>query len=156
MLELGHPKTPHIFAAARQLDVILAYLKQISHSDSQGRLFMMDVIRPCFVALRWLNVHHFGQSPKIAAHIDALEQEAEKLARLGDGRLAQGDGEFPTRCPVCNKALTITGQRRFGLMKRLTGVPEHEERYCWDCLRPAMQAYWRVQSVEDGFATQAI
>ncbi len=79
MLDLSHPKTPQVFAAARQLDLILEYLRKISYSDSRSRLFMIEVIRPCFVALRWLNTNRFGQSPKIAANIDALEEEAEPL-----------------------------------------------------------------------------
>jgi hypothetical protein len=151
LLDLSHPKTPHVFAAARQLDLILEYLKKISSSDSRGRLFLIEVIRPCFVALRWLNTNHFGASPKIAANIDALEEEAERLSQLGEGRLVQIGPESPTRCPVCDKSLTIARQ---GCLQVLIGRPK--ERYCLNCLGPSLRAYSAVCSIDEGFITDAI
>jgi hypothetical protein len=117
VLDLNHPKTPHVFAAARQLDLILGYLKKISYSDSRGRFFMMEVIRPCFAALRWLNTNRFEQSPKIAANIDALEERAERLSQLGEGKLVQTGPEPPARCPVCDTPLTTTRQGCLSLWK---------------------------------------
>ena len=151
MLDLSHHKTPHVFAAAKQLDLILEYLRKISYSASKGRLFMIEVIRPCFVALRWLNTNRFGGSPKIAANINALEEEAERLAQLGEGRLAQMRPEPPTRCPVCGKSLTTARQGCLGL---LTVSPK--TRYCLNCLGPSLRAYSAVCSIDEGFMTDAI
>jgi hypothetical protein len=44
MLDLERPRTPHVFAASRQEDLILDYCKRISLSDKNGRLFMLEVI----------------------------------------------------------------------------------------------------------------
>ncbi len=151
MLDLSHPETPHVFAAARQLDLILEYLKKISYSDSQGRLLMMEIIRPCFVALRWLNTNRFGQSPKIAANIDTLEEQAERLSQLGGGRLVQTGPEPPIHCPVCGKSVTTAQRGWRGLLK--VGL---KERYCLDCLGPSLRAYSAVCSIDEGFVTDAI
>jgi hypothetical protein len=60
MLDLDQPQTPHVFAASRQLDLILDYLKRITYADSPGRLWMLEIIRPCFAALRWLQAQRFA------------------------------------------------------------------------------------------------
>jgi hypothetical protein len=151
LLDLSHPKTPQVFAAARQLDLILEYLRKISYSDSRSRLFMIEVIRPCFVALRWLNTNRFGQSPKIAANIDALEEEAERLSQLGEGRLVQIGPEPPTRCPVCDKSLTTD---RPGCLRLLNVRPKVSS--CSNCLGPSLRAYAAVCSIDEGFIVDAI
>src|SRR5262245_35025974 len=45
MLDLDHPDTPHVFAAARQEDFVLDCCKRITLSGAAGRLFMLEVIR---------------------------------------------------------------------------------------------------------------
>ena len=82
MLDLHHPQTPHVFAAARQEDLILDYCKRITLSDAAGRRFMLEVMRPAFVALRWLNQERFGNSPEITSGIDQLEHEVQALVNL--------------------------------------------------------------------------
>src|SRR5688572_1927726 len=110
MLDLDHPRTPHVFAASRQLDLILDYLKRISFADSKERLHLLEIIRPCFAALRWLQAQRFADEPHIAAGIGELERAAEQLARLGDGRAEwSADGVLPSRCPVCRQPLTTYG-----------------------------------------------
>src|SRR5947209_12283869 len=106
MLDLDHPRTAHVFAASWQEDLILDYCKRISLSDRAGRLFMLDVIRPAFVALRWLNATRFGGSPQIADSIDELERQAEALAQLTGKTPDRSIAGHPERCPVCNERRT--------------------------------------------------
>src|SRR5262245_47823783 len=77
MLDLDHPRTPHVFAASRQLDLILDYLKRISCADRKGRLFMLEILRPCFAALRWLQAQRFADEPHVVTGIEELEWAAE-------------------------------------------------------------------------------
>ncbi len=89
MLDLSHPKTPHVFAAARQLDLILEYLRKISYSDSQSRLFMIEVIRPRFVALRWLTPiasDNRQRSPQILTCWKRKPSASPSLVRVGWSR----------------------------------------------------------------------
>jgi hypothetical protein len=151
LLDLSHPKTPHVFAAARQLDLILEYVKKISYSESRDRLGMIQIIRPCFVALRWLNTNQFGNSPVIAESIDALEEQADRLAHSGDGGLVQIVTKSLTRCPVCDTPLTTSRPGCLGLF-----LEARKEMYCSNCLGPTMKAYTLVCSIEEGFATAAI
>jgi hypothetical protein len=141
MLDLNHPQTPHIFAASRQEDLILDYCKRVSLSDRRGRLFMLKVLRPAFVALRWLNKVHFGQSPQIAESIDKLERQVEKLAQL-TGK-PQFVGDSLDRCPVCQEPSTKPNMY-------------DSTRYCPKCLEVIMPALIRVRSREYGFGTEAI
>jgi hypothetical protein len=143
VLDLDDPRTPHIFAASWQLDFILDNVKRISLSDKRSRLFTLEVIRPAFAALRWLNKTRFGQSPKIANNIDELERQTEKLANLSlqcPGQLLLG---YPDNCPVC-------GEFR-------QGPNEYDPRpYCSACLDVIMPSLSSVQSCEEGFHTEAI
>jgi hypothetical protein len=150
MLNLDHPQTPHVFAASRQLDLILDYCKRISYADSKVRLDMLEIIRPCFAGLRWLQARRFADAPHIAASIDELERKAEQLARLGGGRAAWVGGELPAKCPVCEKPLTL-----YGVYEPRPGLKVPKERWCSSCLEVVMPAMQRIQSSE-GFGTDAI
>jgi hypothetical protein len=147
MLDLDHPQTPHVFAASRQLNLILDYLRRITYADNPGRLRMLEIIRPCFAALRWVQTQRFAGEPHIAAGIDELERAAERLAQLGDGR-ADGvaDDMPPSRCPVCRRPLTTSG-----VYEPRPGLKVPKERWCSPCLEGAMPALQRVQSSHEGF-----
>ena len=41
---------------------------------------MLEIVRPAFFALRWLNTARFDDSAEIAAAISELEQQVEALA----------------------------------------------------------------------------
>jgi len=151
MLDLDHPLTPHVFAASRQLDLIQDYCNRISYADSKGRLDMLAIIRPCFVALRWLQARHFADRPHIAARIDELERKVERLALLGGGKASWPGGELPSKCPVCGKALTL-----FGVYEPRPGLKVPKERWCSACLEVVMLAMERMRSSEAGFGTEAI
>jgi hypothetical protein len=151
MLDLNHPQTPHVFAASRQLDMILDSCKRISISASKGRLDLLEVVRPCFAALRWLNAERFGASPVIAAGITNLERAAERLARLGDGRVQWPAGEVPSACPVCGEPVTT-----YGVYEPRPGLRVPRERWCSPCLDVIMPALERLRSGSEGFGTSAI
>ena len=150
MLDLDHPQSPHVFAAASQLDSVRAYLRKISCSDTKARLFMLEQTRPCFVALRWIHTQHFADKPHIAVLIDLLETEVEKLVHLGDGRIELSPVEIrPWRCPVCRIRLS-DGTTFIRFFKQRSDI------WCEQCLEAAFRALDRVESVEEGFGTDAI
>src|SRR5262245_10328470 len=100
MLDLDHPQTPHVFAASRQIDLILDYAKRITLSGTAGRQFMLEVIRPAFAALRWLNTARFENAAEITEAITELEQQMEKLVgmQLLDPHHRGGPA---SECPAC-------------------------------------------------------
>jgi len=143
MLDLEHPRTPHVFAASRQEDLILDYCKRISLSDRNARVFMLEVIRSAIAALRWLNQTRFGSSAQISKSIDLLERQVETLAQLAQKDPERRIAGYPDRCPVCNEARTEPNQ--------YDPTP-----YCPNCLKIMMPALMRVRSCEYGFGTEAI
>jgi hypothetical protein len=142
MLDLDHPRTPFVFAASQQLDLIIDYCKRITLSGTSGRLFMLEVIRPAFVALRWLASERFPDSPEIAASVAELEREAEQLAELPLLNPDQSGGPAE-RCPACG---------------RPPNAPDMYDptSYCWECLELIRPGLMRVQSDEQGFGTESI
>ncbi len=139
MLDLEHPQTPHIFAASRQLDLILDYCKRISISRTGGRRFMLEVIRPAFAALRWLITARFGAYAEIDSAIAELEHQAEALAGtpLADPDPRAG---IPAYCPACGGKLMEPD--------RYDPIP-----YCSGCLGVVMPG---LQKCRRQFGTDAI
>ena len=151
MLDLDHPQSAHVFAASNQLDSIRSYFSTMSWSDSKSRLSSLEIVRPCFVALRWIHSRHFADQPQIASLIDELEGEVEKLAHLGEGRLELPPNEVPpSRCPFCRTRLS-DGTSYFRYFKR-----PKRGWWCDKCLEGPRRALERVESVEEGFGTEAI
>lgn len=144
MLDLDHPQTSHIFAAARQMDLILSCATRMSVAGGRQRTRLLDIARPAFAALRWLNSHQFQNSPVILDSINELERALERLAALAT-EPERGD----LVCPVCGRALTettvFTPEGRSGKDRRCS--------VCLDTLTPWLQ---RLQSSESGFGTWAI
>lgn len=143
MLDLDHSSTPWVFAAARQEDMILEYCKRITLAGEHGRRFMLEVVRPAFAALRWLNRERFGDSVSIVSGIDQLEREVEALATLP---LVNPDhrGGPAALCPACGGKPTITPDE-------YAPTP-----YCSECLDVIMPGLGRVRSCQEGFGTDAI
>lgn len=142
MMDLDHPRTPLVFAASVQLDLILGYAKKMTLSGAAGRRFMAEVIRPAFAALRWLNAARFAAAPRIAAGLDELERGVDALA---DMPLADPDhrGGPAPRCPACGEEPTAAG-------------PYNAAAYCSRCLEAIMPGLVRVRSCEEGFGTESI
>lgn len=142
MLDLGHPRTPHVCAASRQLDLILDCAKRITLSGGDGRRFMLEVARPAFAALRWLAANRFTDEPHIADGIDELERQAEQLAGL-PLRDSDRRGEPVAQCPVCGGKPTRPHKY-------------NQISYCSPCLDVIMPGLQRVRSCDKGFGTDAI
>lgn len=139
MLDLSHPRTPHIFAAARQEDLILDCCKQMKLSHADDRRFLLEVVRPAFAALRWLSTARFAADSRIAASVDALEQQVEQLAALP---VRSDEGELDVQCPACGGGPTVASND--------SPLP-----YCPQCLEVVMPAVQRIRSSEEGFGTDA-
>lgn len=150
MLDLAHPRTPAIFDAARQLDLIMDDLKRMTIADRTGRLFLLEMLRPSFAALRWLMAERFEGSPAIAASLAELEAQAEALAALGLREARRWSADPPDICPACAEGLTIVPLSRARPRRPPT------DRYCARCLGGSRTALDRVASLEDGFGTMAI
>jgi hypothetical protein len=142
MLFLDHPQTPHIFAAAMQLDLILDSCKLITLSDADSRLFKLEVIRPAFEALRWLAEHRFADEPHIVVGIAELEQQVEQLARLPLFDPVFHDGS-ESRCPVCG-------------VRPKPPYKYEPISFCSPCLQVIGPGLQRVQSREEGFGIDSI
>ena len=141
MLDLDHPRSAHVFAASKQIDLILDYAKRISFDAGRGRLFMNSVVAPCFAALHWLNENHFDNDHDIRERITELQSA---LNRLATARTANRDSPFERKnCPVCAHVLTEPSQ--------YDPIP-----YCPDCLDKIMPALSRLWSCDGGFGTEAI
>jgi hypothetical protein len=142
MLDLGHPRTPHVFAASTHIDLILDYCKRISLSGAGGRRFMLEVVRPAFAALRWLAANRFVGKPHIPGAIDELERQVEQLAGL-PLRDPDHAGGPAARCPACGGKPTAPS--KYG-----------PTPYCSRCLDVIMPGLQRIRSSEEGFGTDAI
>jgi len=140
MLDLDHPHSANIFAAARQLDLILDCCKQITLEEGPHRLFVLEIMRPAFAALRWLNEFRFDNSASLATDVDALESQATALAGFPSQSPGQRKYGGHATCPACGKPPRKADKY-------------DPKPYCPHCLNVVMPAYC---SVSDGFGTEAI
>lgn len=137
MLELNHPQTAHVFAASQQLDLIVDYAKRITLSETKGRKFMLEVVRPAFVALRWLTAERFDGKSTIADGIAELERQLEQLANL-PVRDSYKRELPPTECPVCGRRPS-----------------EYDPvSYCSSCVELVIPGKERLESAKKGFGIE--
>jgi hypothetical protein len=80
MLDLDHPMTPYIVAAARHVDYIKRQCLYMSVEPRSERPRTLHGMESEFAALRWLNEQKFDNKATIAAMLDALQATAGKLA----------------------------------------------------------------------------
>ena len=142
MMDPRSPNAPRRYAASRHIDLILGCSKWMTISDAQMRRAMLEIMRPAFAALRWLNCERFDGSRRIAATIARLENEAERLADrpvLYPPVVAEMP---PARCPACGEA----------------PIPPNEWEkipYCRSCL-DRMPSLMDIQMVDPGFGTDIL
>lgn len=163
MLDLDHPMTKHIFAAARAHDAVLFAAKKMTIAGQQDRLSLKDSCQAPLAQLRQLAKEHFSDRPSILLAIDEFERAVAELASLpcvpAYEALAHED------CPACGSALlrrneygyppTPWGVRRvFQLLLR--GPKGKPEIYCSGCLNMIMPALAALSSCRGGFGTEAI
>jgi hypothetical protein len=139
------PRQPHLEAAGLQLALVMDHLQKISCADGPSRLHMLDMIRPCFVALCWLQAECFADKPQVAGLIEELEKASEELAHLGGGEVNWTAGMGPrTRCPVCGQKLAAAGEN---LPHQYLDKPE---KRCPPCLQAAVHAFNRLRTGFEG------
>ena len=80
MLDLNHPQTQHIFAAARLEDAVLECAKRIVSAQPSERLALLASCEQSIYAMRALNSERFGGSGSIASVIDELYAAMRSLA----------------------------------------------------------------------------
>ena len=79
MLDLNHPQTEHIFAAARLEDAVLDGAKRIITSQPSEREELLGWCEQKLDMMRTLNAEHFRSSPSIASTIDELHSALRAL-----------------------------------------------------------------------------
>jgi hypothetical protein len=151
---IDFPTAAFVFAASRQLRLIDEAVRRMTCDDSEGRLLEQQALGGCLAALRWLQVAHFAERQRIAEGIDELEHAIDRLARLGGGTLevASGTDGSRTTCPYCRETLT-TSASCFG-PTLASQVPK--QRWCAKCFEIVRPALDRLDSIEEGFAIDAI
>jgi hypothetical protein len=141
MLELGHPRTPHVFAACTQYEIVLEDCKRMTLADARGRKFRLEDVRPALAALRWLAGEQFAEVAGLPAAITELERRIEQLAGLPLRREGTWVGSA-VPCPACDSTIP-----------EAHGDPV---RYCSQCLDIIWPALWRIASCEEGFGIEGI
>lgn len=148
MLDLDHPSSRFVFAAAQAVWAIHAAAKSMTVAPRRERLRLRDGSGPAFVELRRLARGHFADRPAIPPAIDDLERALSDLANRpgppADGPLAQFD------CPACGDAL----QRRGLYGKPAPTNPT--DIYCSRCLEGIWSSLLILSSMGEGFGIDAI
>lgn len=148
MIDVDHPMSEHIFAAARAEDAILTAAKQMTVATRQQRTRLCEKCAWAFADLRRLSCTYFPGCPAIPPAIDALERSLSGLATM-PGVPEQGPlVEFT--CPACGTAIRRHGRFWFSARK------SRSEIYCSKCLQIIMPSLEILSSCEEGFGTEAI
>ena len=80
MLDLNHPQTEHIFAAARLEDAVLECAKRIVAAQTSERPELLALCEQSINAMRTLNSERFGSSVSIASAVDELQAAMRSFA----------------------------------------------------------------------------
>ena len=97
MLNLDHPRTPHIFRASAHLDRVLQICKDMTLIPGPARLGRVTAVAGELRALHELNRAHFGASPEIEVNIDRCKEAVERIAALPMCEVVGQSGA----CPAC-------------------------------------------------------
>jgi hypothetical protein len=147
VLDLDHPMSQHIFAAARPEDAILMAARHMTAASREDRARLQAGCAPAFAELRRLSRDHFADCTAIPAAINGLEQALAQLA--ASGTVATGPrAEF--KCPDCGGDLYRCDQYGFPMKVKPTEI------YCSPCLDVIMPFLEILRGCEHGFGTDAI
>lgn len=147
MLDLDHPMSQHVFAAARAEDAILISARDMTTASRQERARLQAGCAPAFAELRRLSRDHFAERTAIPAAIDGLEQALAQLAASG---VAEPGPRAEYTCPVCRGELYRCDQYGFPVAENPTTI------YCSPCLNVIMPFLEVLRGWEHGFGTDAI
>ncbi len=149
MLDLDHPMTPYIFAAARLDDAILECAKSMTLVSTPTRQELLSECLRRLDKIHWLNEDHFAASPFVFAAIEEMKTPVQALATVEVNEAAAASAAALEVCPVCGTPLTQV---------RSDFMPRPEDRlsgYCSPCLSVISPARQKLDSSE-GFGTWAI
>ena len=149
MLDLEHPMTKHIFAAARAEDTVFMAGRDMTVAGRRERIRLRDGCTAAFAELRRLARDHFADRPAIPSAIDELERSLEELVSLPGVPEDGSPAEY--KCPACGAALERRGKYGFPAPDNPTDI------YCSRCLQIIMQSVSALRSwAGGGFGTDAI
>ncbi len=80
MLDLNHPQTEHIFAAARLQDAVMDGAKRIIAAQPSERQELLALCEQSIDSMRTLHSEHFRSSGSLATVIDELHAALRALA----------------------------------------------------------------------------
>ncbi len=141
MLDSFDPQTPYILAASSHLDFIKLRYLQMSVEAAAARRQTCRGTEAEFAALRWLNEHRFGNSPSIAALLDAQQRAVTAASTLAINEPASRLRE-PLHCPACG-----TKTEKF---------PYERWRYCVPCVKELNEIHFELEGSDRGFGTWLI
>lgn len=145
MLDLDHPMTPHIFAAARAEDFLLNRSKHMTIASSEERQRLFKGCQEALQRLRQLNDEHFSASAFISDALQELESSLNELAMLQTDP-PRGSAYAIISCPACRTPLTRVHHAY---------MPKPEQRwsvYCSPCLDRTRPSRMKLES-NQGFGT---
>lgn len=150
MLDLSDPQSEHIFAAAREMDRVLAIAHKMTVADSAKRRLLFQLTKAPVRTLLDLNRNHFGNSESIRGRIAMLAESLLKLRNLNDGQITEDRSDGFGDCPYCSTPI-----RRF--------QPQHNPTpndpwliYCPECSRLYGKPLEKLSVYGVGFGTEMI
>jgi hypothetical protein len=148
VLDLDHPMTKYVFAAARAEDAVLIAARHMTAACRQERARLLEGCGPAFAELRRLARDHFMDCSTIPPAIDELERAVSQLAALPGVPEDGPSAEY--KCPACEAAMERRGKYGFLAPNNPTDI------YCSPCLQIIMPSLSALRSWEGGFGTDAI
>ena len=146
MLDLDHPHTEHIFAAARLEDGLLKRAQRMTLLPTFERESLLLECFDVLDAMRRLNHDHFDASPFLDGSINEAERALKAITYLGGANVVAGRSDGEGTCAVCGTKLT----------KFKPWADASEWIICCDhCIAPFSTAREKLESLR-GFATCAI
>jgi hypothetical protein len=149
MLDLNHPMSDHVFAAARAMGAVIYAARAMTVAARHRRVRLRDSCASAFEELRRLSRDHFADRRAIPAAIDDLERALSELAGLPgvpyDGQPAK------YKCPACGEDL-----ERWKIMDRVSCPHRPPEIHCGLCLMITSPPLIILQAMGEGFGTEAI
>lgn len=146
MLDLDHPMTEHICAAAKMQDLLMDSAHRMTLLPSKDRVLLLADCLPVLDRLRRLNDEHFGASLFISRAIDEAQAALEQIAHLNGGSIVEDKTDGVGNCAACGTPITI--------LSRFPGKPYgYHIVVCQTCDEPFMQAKAKLTK---GFGTWLI
>ena len=150
MLDLRHPQSEHIFAAAREMDRILMVAHKMTVASSSKREILFELTKAPIAKLLELNEHRFGSSESIRGRIAMLAKSLVMLRNLNDGKIMDDRSDGLGDCPCCSTPI-----KRFQPKHQPTPVDPWLV-YCPQCSGIYTKPLDRLSLGGVGFGTDAI